>query len=74
MKSIIWLGVVLALLGVLGLGIPAFTTSQTKDVAKLGDIKVQSTEQTTHVIPPGLSVGVLALGIILIGAGIYTRR
>jgi hypothetical protein len=74
MKSIIWFGAVLALLGVLGLAIPAFTTSQTKDVVKLGDVKVQSTEHTTHVIPQALSVGALALGVILIGAGAYARR
>ena len=74
MKSIIWLGAVFALLGVLGLAIPAFTTSQTKDVAKLGDMKVQSTEQTTHVIPRILSVSALAIGVILIGAGAYARR
>jgi len=74
MKSIIWVGAVLALLGILGLAIPAFTTSQTKDVARLGDVKVQSTEQTTHVIPQGLSIGVLVLGLVLIGAGVYSRR
>ena len=32
MKSIIWLGALLAMLGILGFAIPVFTTSQTKDV------------------------------------------
>ena len=59
MKSITWFGALLALLGILGLAIPAFTTSQTKDIVKLGDIKVQTTEQSTHVIPQALSVGAL---------------
>jgi hypothetical protein len=36
MKSITWLGAVLALFGLLGLAIPVFTTSQTKDVVSLG--------------------------------------
>ncbi|MGO9450774.1 MAG: hypothetical protein ACLQDV_06955 [Candidatus Binataceae bacterium] len=73
MKSIIWLGALLALLGILGLAIPVFTTSQTKDVVKLGDLKVQSTERSTHVVPQGLSAGALLLGVVLIGAGLYQR-
>jgi hypothetical protein len=74
MKSIAWFGAVLALLGIVGLAIPVFTTSHTEDVAKLGDIKVQSTQQSTHVIPQVLSGGVLALGVILIGAGVLQKR
>ena len=74
MKSITWFGALLALLGILGLAIPAFTTSRTKEVAKLGSLKIQTTEQSTHVIPQALSVGVLVLGVILIGAGAYSRR
>jgi hypothetical protein len=74
MKSITWFGAVLALLGILGLAIPVFTTSQTKEVAKLGDLKIQNTEQSTHVVPQPLSVGVLVLGVVLIGAGLYRRR
>jgi hypothetical protein len=71
MKSIVWLGGLLALLGILGLAIPVFTTSQTKDVVKLGDLKIQSTEQSTHVVPQALSAGALVLGIVLVGAGLY---
>jgi hypothetical protein len=74
MKSIVWFGALLALLGILGFAIPIFTTSQTKDVAKLGDFKVQSTEQSTHVVPQTLSGGALILGIILVGIGAYTKR
>jgi hypothetical protein len=74
MKSITWFGALLALLGILGLAIPAFTTSQTKDIAKVGDLKIQSTEHSTHVIPQALSAGAIALGIILIGAGVYGKR
>ena len=74
MKSITWFGAILALLGIVGLAIPVFTTSQTKDVAKLGDLKIQSTEQSTHVVPRPLSAGALVLGVILIGAGAYAKR
>jgi hypothetical protein len=54
--------------------VPIFTTQQTKEVAKIGDIKLQTTESTSHVIPPMVSGGALVLGIVLIGAGLYTRR
>jgi hypothetical protein len=73
MKSIVWLGALLALLGILGLAIPVFTTSRTKNVVKLGDLKIQNTERTTHVVPLPLSAAALALGIILMGAGLYQR-
>jgi len=74
MKSITSLGALVALLGILGLAIPVFTTSQTKDVVNVGSLKIQSTEQSTHVIPMALNAGALVLGLVLIGAGLYRRR
>jgi len=74
MKPITWFGTLLALLGILGLAIPAFTTSRTKDLVKLGNIRIQSTERSTHIVPPALCAGVLVLGVILIGAGLYRSR
>jgi len=71
MKSILWFGALLTLLGILGLAIPVFTTSETKDVVKLGDLKIQNTEQSTHVVPLALSDGALVLGVVLLGAGLY---
>jgi hypothetical protein len=73
MKSIVWFGALLSLLGILGLAIPAFTTSETKDVVKLDGLRIQNTEQTTHVVPIPLSAGALVLGVVLMGAGLYRR-
>ena len=67
-------GAVLIILGLLGLAIPIFTTQQTKDVARIGDLKLQTTESTSYSIPTFLSGGALALGIIVIGAGFYQKR
>ena len=67
-------GAVLAVVGLAGIAVPYFTTQQTKDVAKLGDLKIQSTQDTGHTIPPLLSEGVLALGVVMMGAGIMQRR
>jgi len=74
MNGLVMGGAALAALGVIGLAIPVFSTQETKEVAKIGDLKLQTTENTSHAIPPILSEGALALGIILIGAGLYVRR
>jgi hypothetical protein len=44
-------GVVLVLAGLVGFAIPIFTTQQTTEVARIGDLKIQATESTSHVIP-----------------------
>ncbi len=69
MKGIVILGSVIALLGLLGLAIPVFSTSQTKDVAKIGDLKIQANEETSHVVPPMLAGGALVIGLVMVGAG-----
>jgi hypothetical protein len=55
------------------LAIPVFTTSQTRDVAKIGDLKIQANEQTSHVVPPMLAGGALVIGLVMLGAG-YIRN
>ncbi len=69
MKGIILIGAVLALLGLLGLAIPVFSTTQTKDVAKIGNLKIQANEQTSHVVPPMLAGGALVIGLALVSVG-----
>ena len=73
MKGIVLAGAVLALVGLLGLAIPVFSTSQTKDVAKIGDLKIQTNEEPSHVVPPMLAGGALVIGLMLIGAG-YMKK
>ena len=67
-------GAVLVLLGLLAFAIPVFTTQQTTDVARIGDLKLQATESKSHVIPPFLGGGAVILGVVLLGAGFYQRR
>jgi hypothetical protein len=66
-------GAVLVALGLIGFALPIFTTQQTKEVARIGDLKLQTTESTQYSVPPLLSGGVLVLGVILIGAGLYRK-
>jgi hypothetical protein len=74
MNGVMMSGAALAVLGLIGLAIPVFTTQQTKEVAKIGDLKIQTTESESHVVPPIVAGGVLVLGIVLVGAGLYRRR
>ena len=64
---------ILVLLGVLGLAVSYFTTSETKDLVKVSDLKLQTTESTPHVIPPMAAGGVLILGVLLLGAGFFKK-
>jgi hypothetical protein len=74
MKPLVMFGAILALLGLIGIAIPVFTTQQTTDVAKLGNLKLQANENTTHVIPPLVSEGALLIGVVMIGAGMFVRQ
>lgn len=73
-NGLILVGAILALVGIIALGIPRFTTSETKEVARIGDLKIQATEDKSYFIPPFVSGGALVLGIVLIGAGMMSRR
>ena len=72
-NGLIVVGAVLILLGIAGFTTPIFTTQQTKDVARVGDLKLQATESTTHIVPPVLAGAALVLGVVLIGAGFYRK-
>jgi hypothetical protein len=74
MKAIIWLGGLLALLGILGLAFPRYTTSQTTDLASVGNIKFQNKTISHHMVSQPLSIAALLLGSALIGAGAHARQ
>ena len=72
-NALIILGAVIAILGAIALAIPIFSTQQTKDVAKVGDIKLQTTERKSYEIPPLAAGGAVVVGVILIGIGLARR-
>lgn len=74
MKPLAGIGAVLLLLGIIGLAMPFFTTQDTHQVAKLGSLSVQNTQQTTHVIPVQVSIGAVVIGIVMLGAGVVSGR
>jgi len=67
-------GAILALLGILGLAIPEFTTQHTDQVAKIGPLQVNATQHEEHFVPPAVAGGALVLGLVLLGAGFMRRR
>jgi hypothetical protein len=74
MSAVLIIGALLALVGIVGLAVPEFTTQHTKDVANVGPLHVQATEHESHFIPPAVAGGALTLGIVLIGGGLVQRR
>jgi hypothetical protein len=74
MNGLTIFGAILVIIGLLAFAIPVFTTQKTDTVARIGDLKLQNTEDTSHHIPPLVSGGVLILGFVLIGAGVYQKR
>jgi hypothetical protein len=73
MKSLLAIGAVLAFLGIVALIFPAFWTSDTKEVARLGDVTVQNRENVLHIIPTNASIGIVVLGGVLIVAGVALK-
>lgn len=74
MNGLVAIGAIMVFAGIVGFAIPVFTTQSTETVAKIGDLKLQSTEDTSHRIPQLVSGGVLVLGLVLMGTGIARKR
>jgi len=74
MKQLIPLGAILAVIGFILLAYPFFTTQQTKEVAHIGSLHVDENQQETHMVPPILSGGILAVGVVLLAGGLVNRQ
>ena len=74
MNGLLIAGMIFVVAGILGFAIPVFETQETEEVARIGDLTLQSTEDTSHRIPSILSGGVLVLGIVLVGTSLYQKR
>jgi hypothetical protein len=72
MKAMIIVGVVLAVLGVVGLFFGGFPVSADKDTIKLGPIEATVREEKHFPLPPVVSMAALAGGIVLVILG--TRK
>jgi hypothetical protein len=73
-NAIMLVGSVLVIAGIMGFAIPAFTTRDSQEVARIGDLKIESSQDTFHTVPPLLSAGLLLVGVVLIGSSLYRKR
>ncbi|HEY1721515.1 MAG TPA: hypothetical protein VGG27_09750 [Magnetospirillaceae bacterium] len=73
MNKLAAIGAILVVLGIVGLAVPWFTTTDTKDVANIGNLHVQAQEQHQHSIPPMAAGAVLVVGIVVLGGGLFRR-
>ncbi len=73
-NGLVLVGAVIAIVGILAIAVPYFTTQQTTEVAKIGGLHIDAQEQTTHAVPQFLGPALLALGLIIVGAGVVSRR
>ena len=73
-NAVILIGAVLAIAGLLFIAIPTFTTHQTSEVARIGDLHLNATESKHYFVPPLVSGGAVLIGAVLIGAGVMRRR
>ena len=61
-NGLLVVGLVIGIAGGLALAVPAFSSAQTKDVVRIGDLHITATEQTTHFIPPFIGPAALLIG------------
>ena len=71
----VWNGVaiLLILLGIVGFVIPMVVMPHNREVAHIGDLKLQATEETVYSVPPYLAGGLIVLGVLMIGGGRLRR-
>ncbi len=72
--GVVIVGALLVLLGLAGIAVPYFTTQHTQSVANIGPLHVDATHEQGHSIPPLLSEGALALGLIMVAGGLMRGR
>jgi len=73
-NAVIILGAVLAIAGLIFIAMPVFTTHETKEVARIGELRLNATESKNYIVPPLASGGAILIGVVLIGAGVMRRR
>lgn len=73
-STLMLVGAVLVVVGIVAFSIPVFVTQQVEDLAGIGDLRLQKRESTPHTISPLVSGSVTLLGVLLLAGGFYRRR
>ena len=72
-SSFIIAGAALLIFGLAAMIVPTFTTQDTKNVAQIGTLKIQTQEDTPHTVPPLLADAAVLLGAVLLARGLFRR-
>ena len=72
-SSLLIIGAILVLGGIAAWAVPSFTTTETKDVAKIGDLSVRANEHETHFVPPAVAFGAIVIGAVFLVSGARSR-
>lgn len=73
-SGVLGFGAVIALIGVLAIAVPIFSTQKTEEVARVGDLKLTAQTTTSHSIPPLVGPIALGLGVLVMAASLAIRR
>jgi len=73
MRPLVVIGLILAVLGVVALAVPSFTYFTTERVADVGFFKVDVSRPHTIVLNPIVGVIALAVGVVMMLAGLRSR-
>jgi hypothetical protein len=73
LNALVIAGLLVCLLGVAGFAIPVFTTHETHEVARIGDLSFKAGEEKSYVVPPLVSGTAVVLGAILMIVGFLRR-
>lgn len=66
MRNLMWIGVLLVILGIAGLVIEYVTVTETRTVAEIGPLELQSEEERNIPIPTIAGIIAVVAGLIII--------
>jgi hypothetical protein len=68
MRNLMWIGVLLVILGIVGLALDYITITETRTVAEIGPLELESEEQRNIPIPTIAGIVAVVAGLIMIVA------
>lgn len=69
MKSIVLIGIILIIAGIVALGYQGFTYTKREPIVQIGDLKVTADTQKTVYFPPYVGGIAVVAGIVLVVVG-----
>ncbi|MBS1207996.1 MAG: hypothetical protein H6R19_394 [Proteobacteria bacterium] len=74
MNTLRWIGVIVLVFGLLGLGYDSFSFTKATRAAKIGPLELSLQEKQTFSVPVWASGAAIAIGLVLLVIGGGTKR